>query len=272
MSDVFADVTGCSTKPATEKYTKSLTRTWKATDENGNTATTVQKFCLRDMAPPITVCKNVTVSVGSTNIMLPVSSLNNGSNDNCTAATALTFFGCMNTTSTPCTNFVQSLTLSSSLIPTGQNQRTIPVCVKARDACGNQTATPVLTNITLKRIGTMNNTTNGSENSMAIQDTESSIPAEASTVPTVHGDMKCYPTPFSEDLNIQYNLTETIASVMLKVYDNQGRLIKTMEQAEQLAGFYQIRWNLSDLSSGMYHVCLELNGKCTKMERVIMMK
>jgi hypothetical protein len=272
MSDVFADVTGCSTKPATEKYTKSLTRTWKATDENGNTATTVQKFCLRDMAPPITVCKNVTVSVGSTNIMLPVSSLNNGSNDNCTAATALTFFGCMNTTSTPCTNFVQSLTLSSSLIPTGQNQRTIPVCVKARDACGNQTATPVLTNITLKRIGTMNNTTNGSENSMAIQDTESSIPAEASTVPTVHGDMKCYPTPFSEDLNIQYNLTEKIENVTLKVYDNQGRLVTKMEQEAQATGFYQVRWNLSDLASGMYHVCLELNGKCTKMERVIMMK
>jgi hypothetical protein len=107
---------------------------------------------------------------------------------------------------------------------------------------------------------------------MAIQDTEANIPAEASTTPTVQGEMKCYPTPFAEDLNIQYNLTETIASVMLKVYDNQGRLIKTMEQAEQLAGFYQIRWNLSDLSSGMYHVCLELNGKCTKMERVIMMK
>jgi hypothetical protein len=60
--------------------------------------------------------------------------------------------------------------------------------------------------------------------------------------------------------------------VTLKVYDTQGRLVKTMEQEAQLIGFYQVRWNLSDLSAGMYHVCLELNGKCTKMERVIMMK
>jgi hypothetical protein len=128
------------------------------------------------------------------------------------------------------------------------------------------------TKVTLKRPGTMANPNNGNNSSLDTQDTEASIPAEASAIPTVQGEMKCFPNPFSEDLNIQYNLTENIASVMLKVYDNQGRLVKTMEQAEQLAGFYQIRWSLSDLSSGMYHVCLELNGKCTKMERVIMMK
>jgi uncharacterized protein affecting Mg2+/Co2+ transport len=272
MNDVLADQTGCATKVAVQKYTKLLTRTWKATDENGNTATAVQKIYLRDMTPPITVCKNVTVNIGSTNVSYPVSSLNNGSNDNCTAANALTFVGCTNTGAIACTNFGANLTLKASMIPAGQNQATIPVLVKAKDACGNETATPVSTIVTLKRIGTMNNITNGNDNSMAIQDTEANIPAEASTTPTVQGEMKCYPTPFAEDLNIQYNLTETIASVMLKVYDNQGRLIKTMEQAEQLAGFYQIRWNLSDLSSGMYHVCLELNGKCTKMERVIMMK
>jgi parallel beta-helix repeat protein len=271
MSDVLADQTGCATKVAAQKYTKLLTRTWKATDENGNTSTAVQKIYLRDMAPPITVCKNVTVNIGSSNITLPVSSLNNGSNDNCTAATALTFVGCMNTT-TACTNFGANLTLKASMIPVGQNQATITVRVKARDACGNETATPVSTIITLKRIGTMNNTTNGSEHSMAIQDTESSIPAEASTVPTAQGEMKCYPTPFSEDLNIQYNLTENVENVTLKLYDTQGRLVTKMEQEAQATGFYQVRWNLSDLSAGMYHVCLELNGKCTKMERVIMMK
>jgi uncharacterized protein YfaS (alpha-2-macroglobulin family) len=84
--------------------------------------------------------------------------------------------------------------------------------------------------------------------------------------------MKCFPNPFNEDLNIQYNLTKPHENVTLKVYDNQGRLLKTMEQAEQLAGFYQIRWSLSDLKAGMYHICLELDGKCTKMERVILMK
>jgi hypothetical protein len=272
MSDVLADQTGCATKVAAQKYIKLLTRTWKATDENGNTATAVQRIYLRDNVPPITVCKNVTVSIGSANITQPVSTLNDGSNDLCTATNLLTFTGCLNTGTTACTNFGANLTLKASMIPAGQTQTIIPVLVKAKDACGNQTVTPVSTIITLKRIGTLDNNTNNSDNSIATSDSETSIPSEASTVPTVQGEMKCYPTPFMEDLNIQYNLTETIETVTLKLYDNQGRLVKTMEQLEQEAGFYQVRWNLSDLQAGMYHVCLELNGKCTKMERVIMLK
>jgi flagellar hook assembly protein FlgD len=84
--------------------------------------------------------------------------------------------------------------------------------------------------------------------------------------------MKCYPNPFSDDLNINYNLISHANNVTLKVYDNQGRLITTHQMNEQRAGNYDMRWNLSDLASGMYHVCLEIDGKCMKMERVIMMR
>ena len=59
---------------------------------------------------------------------------------------------------------------------------------------------------------------------------------EPSNVNTTHGDMKCFPNPFVEDLNIQYNLTEKVNYVTLKVYDNQGKLVNSMEQIEQLAG------------------------------------
>jgi hypothetical protein len=272
MSDVLADQTGCATKVAAQKYTKLLTRTWKATDESGNTATTVQRIYLRDMAPPITVCKNVTVGIGSANITQPVSTLNDGSNDLCTAANVLTFTGCLNTGGTACTSFGANLTLRASMIPSGQNAVDLPVLVKAKDACGNQTVTPVSTIITLKRIGTLDNNANNSDNSIATSDGEANIPAEASTVPTLQGEMKCFPNPFTEDLNIQYNLTEAIDNVTLKIYDNQGGLAAKMEQESQATGFYQVRWNLSYLQSGMYHVCLELNGKCTKTQRVIMMQ
>jgi hypothetical protein len=157
------------------------------------------------------------------------------------------------------------------MIPTGSNQKDITVNVQVLDACNN--ASVKTTTITLKRPNTLDgNSNNSSSNEYLNSENESNIPAEASTVPTVQGEMKCFPNPFTEDLNIQYNLTETIETVTLKLYDNQGRLVTKMEQEAQATGFYQVRWNLSDLQAGMYHVCLELNGKCTKMERVIMLK
>jgi flagellar hook assembly protein FlgD len=71
---------------------------------------------------------------------------------------------------------------------------------------------------------------------------------------------------------LEYNLSKEVSNVTLKVYDNQGRIVTQSEQGEQLTGYYQVNWNLSDLQAGMYHVCLEIDGKCTKMERVIMLK
>jgi hypothetical protein len=53
---------------------------------------------------------------------------------------------------------------------------------------------------------------------------------------------------------------------------NHSCVAMKMEQEKQLADFYPMRWNLSDLSAAMYHICLEIDGKCMKMERVIMMK
>lgn len=73
-------------------------------------------------------------------------------------------------------------------------------------------------------------------------------------------------------MNLQYNLTQDEASVVFKIYDNQGKMVARSVQEEQLAGFYQMRWNLSDLSNGLYLVCLEINGKCTKTEKVVLLK
>ena len=84
--------------------------------------------------------------------------------------------------------------------------------------------------------------------------------------------MKCFPNPFADDLNINYNLKEKVEKVVIKLYDNQGRVVHTLDQGESVAGYYTVRWTLSDLKSGMYHVCLEFNDKCQKIQRVIMMK
>jgi hypothetical protein len=265
-------VAGCATKTPALKYFQSQTITWRVTDGAGNTRTAAQIYYLRDMVAPTARCKNVTVTIGNTNIAFNASSLNNGSTDNCTAPNALSYAICNGAT---CTNFTTALTLTKAMIPVGASQVILNVRLRVTDACGN--ASICNATITLKRApGTLAN--NDNNEGIIVNDidnasvVEANTPVEPSTVVTGHGSMKCFPNPFSEDLNVDYNLTADEAQVVLKVYDNQGRIVRILEQGSQLAGYYNVRWNLSDLDSGMYHVCLEFGGKCQKVERVVMMK
>ncbi|MFZ4543608.1 MAG: T9SS type A sorting domain-containing protein [Saprospiraceae bacterium] len=271
VSDVTADLSGsCATKVATAKYTKSMTRTWRATDASGNSTTVVQNIFLRDMIAPTAVCKTgIIIPICKTNVVVPASTFNNGSSDNCTPASMLSFAACRNS---GCTNFASSLTFSPSLIPVGVTQVNVVVSMRVMDACGNTSVCNV--NVTLRRITCLENDSNVGNNLAGTIDNEKN--ADKSTTPsdviTEHGAMKCFPNPFSDDLNIQYNLTNDENQVILKVYDNQGKVVRTMDQSTQYKGYYSVRWNLSDLEAGMYHVCLELGGKCTKVERVVLLK
>jgi hypothetical protein len=161
------------------------------------------------------------------------------------------------------------------MIPTGATQTTLTLRLRVTDACGNVSYCNSI--LTLKRAaGTLEGNDNNGANASLNQESDESVisntPAVASDVVSAHGEMKCFPNPFSEDLNLQYSLIQDEAQVTLKVYDNQGRVVRVMDQDNQLAGHYAVRWNLSDLDSGMYHVCLEIGGKCQKVERVILMK
>jgi hypothetical protein len=268
--DVTATVTGCAGKAANLKYTKSVTRTWTATDAAGNSTTAVQRMYLRDMEAPSATVKDITVYIGTSNVTVNSTQINNGSSDNCTLTSALSFAICRNISGT--CNFAASLSLNASLIPAGSNFVILPVTLRVTDACGNVSNGSA--NIRLQKVGTL---TNG--NSATDLSTTADSQAEIETTPAIpsnidanHGSMKCFPNPFSDNLNIDYNLTHNVSKVTLKVYDNQGRLVTQSEQGEQLQGYYQVNWNLSDLAPAMYHVCLEIDGKCVKMERVIMMR
>jgi hypothetical protein len=246
------------------KYTKLLTRTWKATDVSGNTNTAVQKIYLRDMVAPKAICKNATALIGNSNISFAAANLNNGSSDNCSAA--LNFSICSGAN---CTNFASTITLTKSMIPAGQTQLVLPVRLRVMDACNNISYCNA--NLTLKKVTTqgVDNPSNTISPNDNIADNQ---PLEASGILTEHGSMRCFPNPFAEDLNIQYNLRQEVENVVLKVYDNQGKMVAILNQSEQKMGFYSLRWNLNDLPSGLYHICLELNGKCEKIERVVLLK
>jgi len=270
-SSTDVDVSGCSSKSPDLKYIKQRTIQWSATDASGNIANTVQRIFLRDKVPPVAVCKDITVAIPLTqsSVTVPASSFNNGSYDACSALTASSFSICNANSNANCTNFTTSLSFSKTSVPVSgayiQNVR-----IKVVDACLNTSYCTA--KITVVRATSMENSSlpnNASATSDSPNGIKSAVPSE---VVTAHGDMKCFPNPFADELNINYNLTNRVERVVLKLYDNQGKVVSTIDQGESVAGYYSVRWNLSELKSGMYHVCLEFNNKCQKVQRVLMMK
>ncbi|MFK8006772.1 MAG: HYR domain-containing protein [Saprospiraceae bacterium] len=79
------DLTGCG------GYTGTITRTWTATDECGNVTTKVQVITIEDTTGPDAVCQNITVELDANGeVVISANQINNGSSDNCAAASALT--------------------------------------------------------------------------------------------------------------------------------------------------------------------------------------
>jgi hypothetical protein len=67
-----------------------------------------------------------------------------------------------------------------------------------------------------------------------------------------------YPNPFNPSTTIRYsipaylNLPQGGTLVILKVYDLLGREMTTLVNKEQTAGVYEIEFDASELSSGIY--------------------
>jgi len=60
-----------------------------------------------------------------------------------------------------------------------------------------------------------------------------------------------YPNPFNPVTIISYDLPKT-TNVSLQIYGITGRLVETLVNQHQNAGNYQIQWDASGYSSGVY--------------------
>jgi len=60
-----------------------------------------------------------------------------------------------------------------------------------------------------------------------------------------------YPNPFNPSTQIRYSVVKD-GLVSLKVYDVLGREIATLVNEQQQPGSYEIKWDASDISSGIY--------------------
>ena len=68
--------------------------------------------------------------------------------------------------------------------------------------------------------------------------------------------LKCYPNPVDGILTININLPRPTRA-MVTVYDNQGRLVKTIDNADKPAGDYSYQLNTNNIANGTYYVLLK---------------
>ncbi|HCA41856.1 MAG TPA: hypothetical protein DEP28_01230, partial [Bacteroidetes bacterium] len=79
-----------------------------------------------------------------------------------------------------------------------------------------------------------------------------------------------YPNPFNPTTNIQYELPVG-NFVVLKIYDINGREIKTLVNEFKSAGRYLFSFNASDLSSGIY-IYKIISGNFNETKRMVLIK
>ena len=79
-----------------------------------------------------------------------------------------------------------------------------------------------------------------------------------------------YPNPFNPETDISYAIPNDCL-VRLEVYNLLGQRVTTLVDAHQSAGVHNVRWNGSDVSTGIYFFRITA-GEFTAMKRMILMK
>jgi photosystem II stability/assembly factor-like uncharacterized protein len=95
-----------------------------------------------------------------------------------------------------------------------------------------------------------------------------SVPQDASTLPTQYRLEQNYPNPFNPNTIISYTLPFA-SNVKLTVYNTLGQSIKVLAEGFENAGKYSINFNASDLPSGIYFYRLEATGYSATKKLVI---
>ena len=63
--------------------------------------------------------------------------------------------------------------------------------------------------------------------------------------------VNAYPNPFNPIVNLSYSIPVS-KQISVNVYDIRGRLVSELENSFQHAGSYNLIWDASDISSGIY--------------------
>ena len=89
-------------------------------------------------------------------------------------------------------------------------------------------------------------------------------------IPTVYSLTQNYPNPFNPSTKISYGLPKS-GNVKLVLYDLLGREVRTLVNEFKKAGIYDIEFNASELSSGVYFYKIE-SGDFADVKKMVLMK
>ncbi len=93
---------------------------------------------------------------------------------------------------------------------------------------------------------------------------------ETIILPKVFSLSQNYPNPFNPTTVIKYSIPE-VTNVKLKIYDMLGREIRTLVNQEQSAGVYNVEFNATNLSSGIYFYRMEA-GSFVDSKKLLLLK
>jgi hypothetical protein len=79
-----------------------------------------------------------------------------------------------------------------------------------------------------------------------------------------------YPNPFNPATKIKYDIDKQV-KVKLCIYNTLGQMIATLVDAEQKAGTYEVVWDASKFSSGVYYDKIE-TSEYTEVKKLILLK
>ncbi len=94
--------------------------------------------------------------------------------------------------------------------------------------------------------------------------------AEGPTLPVTSALLQNFPNPFNPSTTIQYEIPARV-SVSLKVYDILGREVTSLVNGEQPPGVHTVRFDASNLSSGVYFYMLRA-GDFIETKRLMILR
>lgn len=94
--------------------------------------------------------------------------------------------------------------------------------------------------------------------------------SEFNTIPTEYALFQNYPNPFNPETKIKYQLPKS-DNVKLILYDILGKVIKVLDEGYKYAGYFEIDFDGSTFSSGIYIYSL-ISSECVLTKKMLLLK
>ncbi len=95
------------------------------------------------------------------------------------------------------------------------------------------------------------------------------IETETTNLPGKTHISQNYPNPFNESTIIKYELMSQ-SDILIEIFTVDGRLVKTLVDGNKPAGSYQVMWNASENSAGVYLAKITTSDYAEKIKMILL--